>query len=268
VIDDKLQTKLNARGGGAITTLLGRQQAAGANLSNANKKKPLNLKEYMYVRELFEKYDKNEDGILSKDEFEIGVTEMHPVLKLHALGMFQATDKDRNGWMSWIEFLTMHCPWLSQDQLKFCTKKYGGPWGTSEEEEEAKLKKKREQELADLTVSQAERHEIEQVFDSWCRKSGSPVKGQRGLSFKCLKRHCEGIDPYTLGEWVHQHGMEGQKRITKAEFVNLVASHYNTASICHGKDAEKEARAREQEALGRALLEDHNIAIPPSPVVA
>jgi len=226
---------------------------------------PLSKKEYESLRSLFEKYDKSEDGVLSKEEFTLGISEMQPVLQPHALGMFQSTDKDATGWISFEEFLGMHCPWLHPLQMAKCIRKYGAPWGKSEQEHEEHAAQQAAKALDDITVSSEEREDIERVFETWARESGSPVK-RSDLSFATVKQRCHDLlDPYTLREWFHQYGA-GQgaggagKRIGRDAFVALVSGHYKTKDVAteepgEGQEGDEKhmRQVSEQQQLVKAL---------------
>merc|ERR1711975_120334 len=100
-----------------------------------------------------------------------------------------------------------------------------GDEGTSTIKKVVKTPKKAAPSPAILTDE--ERTEIEQVYDGWCKTSESPLsKEPVGLSYRNLKAHCHGIDPYTLGTWLHQYSNDEGKRLSKEEFVSMVAEFY------------------------------------------
>jgi len=167
------------------------------------------------------------------------VRQQTPSLAKHALGMFAAADANHNGRMSFVEFLVMYCPWLSEVAAKQCINKFGAPW---EEAPEMRIKISKNHTAESIKVGQVTRREhitqeevseIEEVYDRWvaaAKKAGSPIKGHgRGMSFRSLKQNVKGVDPYTLGEWHHKSG-HGQ-RLSKKEFVKLIASHYGNVEM-------------------------------------
>lgn len=261
-----------------FTTMKGRlwektKQRREAEKFTSKKLVPLSKKDYQALRSLFEKYDKSEDGVLSKEEFTQGISEMQPVLQPHALGMFSSTDKDQSGWLSFEEFLSMHCPWLHPTQMANCIKKYGKPWDISEEEKDAAEMKRKAKALRDVTVSVKEQGDIEKVYDSWARESGSPVKGG-GLSFQTVKQRCEGLDSYTLRDWFHEYGTPGVggKRLGKSAFVALVSGHYKSKGTAEGEPTQgnenHERRVKEQQELvrslhGRKLTNSQQVSVAP-----
>merc|ERR1712028_201077 len=89
---------------------------------------PISRREYEAIRDLFERYDQNEDGLLDREEFQATIQVQNPILAKHAVGMFGAADKNKNGEMSFLEFLTMYCPWISDPVAQKCIVKYGAPW--------------------------------------------------------------------------------------------------------------------------------------------
>jgi len=206
---------------------------AERNVQNGSRKLgPVGASEYASIVALFEQYDSSEDGVLNKTEFAAAVRHMQPTLGQHALGMFDAADKNKDGWISFDEFLRMQCPWLSENQARLCIKKYGAPRGLLKEGADAPSPSSATaQSCAVDLLSAEERSDIEAVYEAWCTK-GSPLKASAGnssssgLSFSSLKKHCAGIDPYTVGSWLHQHSSEEEHRLSKEDFVAMIAEHY------------------------------------------
>jgi len=249
-----------------------RSTSTSASCGNGNQPKserglaPMSRREYEAIRDLFERYDQNEDGALDREEFQAAIQIQNPILAKHAVGMFGAADKNKNGEMTFVEFLTMYCPWINESTAQRCITKYGAPWQHPNSrmtpvkhrlhhsailphfESRRPVKKNLVPQRAD--VSKEDIEEIEEVYEKWMSEGGK--RSGAGMSFKMMKSHCEGVDPYTLGEWHHKSA--AGKDLTKEEFVALISSHYGDV-VAATPESVAESLVRSLSAPGRGEVQ-------------